>query len=603
MVRDLAFGSGDQRIAVGAVRVPLWSAAFAQSSDSFNLENVSFAVGGETYEAKRIEFSGVTSSRADIEALFSASSTEPMASRLARISAKQVTIPEVRMTQKLGSSTQTAVYKNVALNEIAQGRIASASVETTGVEATSSKGSALFSYGRTAISDLDLPAFAKLYETKAETDPASMTRIQGAFSIDNIEIVENGEGVTFKVARVNGRDFMARPTRDSWAGTVALFTELADKDNLPKEDKARLAQAVADFLGAFDIGFVEATGTEMKADAKGKAVAEGRASPVTARINRIAYTGSAGSQPADARVEGLEIIQQDGRLRADTISLTGFSIRPTLEGLKGLAGRTLGELDTAAMRNLVPTLGTLRLSGLDFDLPAEDSKGAGAERVKATLKDLELTADRPVNAIPTNIRIGLQSLAMALPADSEDDGVKELVALGYKNIDASLQVAATWNEASSEITLNEVSIQGQDMGRATLTGVIGNVSKDLFSPDEATAATALIGAKAKSADLVIENKGLFERYLARAAKEQKTKPESLQRLYASATPLVMSSLVGSTEQAKTLGQAIARFIAQPGKLTINAQPKNPSGFGMMDIMLASDPKAILEKLNIAAKVE
>jgi len=143
----------------------------------------------------------------------------------------------------------------------------------------------------------------------------------------------------------------------------------------------------------------------------------------------------------------------------------------------------------------------------------------------------------------------------------------------------------------------------KELGVVRLTGLIGNASPDLFSPDEATASAALIGAKAKSASVVIENRGLVERYLEKTAKEEGTTPEALQKLYAGATPLVLSSMIGSSEQSRTLGQAIARFIEKPGRLTIDAQPKNPSGFGLMDVMLTSDPKALLNKLNISAKAE
>jgi hypothetical protein len=62
-------------------------------------------------------------------------------------------------------------------------------------------------------------------------------------------------------------------------------------------------------------------------------------------------------------------------------------------------------------------------------------------------------------------------------------------------------------------------------------------------------------------------------------------------------------MIGNSEQSRTLGQAIARFIEKPGKLTIDAESKNPSGFGLMDVMLASDPKVALEKLKITAKAE
>ena len=80
-VRNLVFENGGQRLTVGAVKVPLWSAAFAQSADSFSLENVSFTFAGATYDIKRVDLSGVTSTRAEIEALVSSSSSEAMMRR------------------------------------------------------------------------------------------------------------------------------------------------------------------------------------------------------------------------------------------------------------------------------------------------------------------------------------------------------------------------------------------------------------------------------------------------------------------------------------------------------------------------------------------
>ena len=84
------------------------------------------------------------------------------------------------------------------------------------------------------------------------------------------------------------------------------------------------------------------------------------------------------------------------------------------------------EIDPATARSLIPTLGTLRLSGLSLDGTADDE--GRKVKVQASFKGFELTADKPVNAIPTNIRIELQNFAMVLPPKSSDDGIKELVA-------------------------------------------------------------------------------------------------------------------------------------------------------------------------------
>ena len=591
--RNLVFENGGQRLTVGAVKVPLWSAAFAQAAESFSLENVSFTFGGATYDIKRVDLSGVTSTRAEIEALLSSGSSEPMMRRLARINAKRISIPEAVVRQQVGTNTHTVSYRNTVVTDIVEGRIASMTVESTTMDAKSDDATLRISSGRSTVTDMDTRALANLYETKAENASAPLTRIYGAFSVDNMDITESKEGTNFKIARLSGRDFLARPIKDSWSGAGELLREFGQKDKLAPDEIRRFVALYTDLVGAFDIGLIEATGIEIKPNGKDS----------SGRIGRIAYTGSTGSQPADIRWEGMDFSGKDNRVKIAAVSLTGFSIAPTLEGLKGLQGKTPDQFDQATIRSLIPTLGTLRISGMDLDVLDDKATGDKPERVRFTVRDYAVTADKPVNGIPTIIRVEQSNVAFKLPQNSDEPLVKEIAGLGYTTVDASSLIAATWNEAANEIALKEASVQAQDMGRVSLTGLIGNATRDLFSADNGTALAAAIGAKAESVDLVIEDNGLLSRYLAKAAKEQKTSPDSLRRIYAGAAPTVIASLIGDSEQAKTLGQAVARFITKPGKLTINAQPKNPSGFGAMDLMLASDPKDILPKLNITAKAE
>ena len=591
--RNLVFENGGQRLTVGAVKVPLWSAAFAQAAESFSLENVSFTFGGATYDIKRVDLSGVTSTRAEIEALLSSGSSEPMMRRLARINAKRISIPEAVVRQQVGASTHTVSYRNTVVTDIVEGRIASMTVESTTMDAKSADATLRISSGRSTVTDMDTRALANLYETKAESASAPLTRIYGAFSVDNMDITESKEGTNFKIARLSGRDFLARPIKDSWSGAGELLREFGQKDKLAPDEIRRFVALYTDLVGAFDIGLIEATGIEIKPNGKDS----------SGRIGRIAYTGGTGSQPADFRWEGMDFSGKDNRVKIAAVSLTGFSIAPTLEGLKGLQGKTPDQFDQATIRSLIPTLGTLRISGMDLDVLDDKATGDKPERVRFTIRDYAVTADKPVNGIPTNIRVEQSNVAFKLPQNSDEPLVKEIAGLGYTTVDASSLIAATWNEAANEIALKEASVQALDMGRVSLTGLIGNATRDLFSSDNGTALAAAVGAKAKSVDLVIEDKGLLSRYLAKAAKEQKTSPDSLRRIYAGAAPTVIASLIGDSEQARTLGQAVSRFIAQPGKLTINAQPKSPAGFGVMDLMLASDPKDILPKLNITAKAE
>lgn len=597
VIRNLSLETASGHVSVGAVKVPFWSTAWAQSADSFSLENVSFTFGQLSYEMKRIDLSGATTPRAEIEALFASGSTEPVATRLARINAKQITIPEAKFKATLPGHTQSTTYKNIVLSDIVAGRIGDASFETASIETTDNGITLLASAGKGSAHDLDLGALANLYETKAKTASEPMTRIYGDFAIENIDISDSENLIGVKVAHVSGRDFLARPTPESWSGMEAVLSELDGKDDLSPEETKRLFTLIADMLDAFQIGQVEATGIEIKNPPKDGS----KATAPIGRIERMAYTSGSGQQPSDMRMEGFEVVDDESKVKIGSLSLTGFSIAPTLDGLRALGGKSLEDLDMADARSLMPTLGTLRVTDLDVDAPAEDEKPT--ERVRMTMGLLEVTADKPRNGIPTNIRIEQRNTALSFDENSTEELAQQLRALGYTSLEASTVVAASWDEASSEIVIKEFSADAKDMGSVRMTGLIGNVSADLFSLDEGTAAAALLGSKAKSANIVIEDRGLLDRYLAMTAKDNGTTPAALKEMYAGAAPLVLSSMIGDSEQSRTLSKAIANFIKKPGKLTIEAKPKSASGFGIMDAMLISDPKALLTKLNVSAKAE
>ena len=573
ILSDLVVDQNGNRLAVGAIRTPLWSVAFAQSPESLNLENVSFTSGSATYEAKRIEFTGLTSSRADIDALLSSTSAQSMESRLARINAKQILIPDLKIRQTLGPETQTITHKNVVFKDIVRGKVGEIVAETSGAEMTGGADKTVFSYGRSSLRELDLPALAHLYESSAPSDPAPMVKIHGGFSVENFGLLDEAEGVQMNIARVSGSDFLARPIPGSWQGATSLLAEFATKKEISPADQGRLIGIVADLLGAFDFGLVEATGFEMKSNGNAK---NGNDKKATAKIARMAYRNGTASQPADGRLEGFEVTDQNGSVSIASLSLTGFSITPMLEGLKKLQGQSLDDIDAETARSLAPTFGTLKVAGIGIDSSVVGDAGA-TSRVKSTIKELEFTADKPLNGIPTNVRFGFQNFAVALPAQSDADGIKDLLALGYKNLDVSFLLAGTWNETTSELAVRDLSLQGTDMANLSASGTLGNVSKDVFDPDNAIASVALMGARVKQLDLRVENTGLFERFLAKTAKEEKTTPDALRQAYGLGAAILVPSVIGNSEQASRISQAIARFVAKPGRSDDQRQVQGPGG--------------------------
>jgi hypothetical protein len=594
VLRDVAIEQDGLRIGIGAVRTPLWNAAFAQTGP-VRLENVTFTFGPNTYEAREITLSGLSSSKAELDALFDQNATEPFAARLGRLSAREIAIPELTARQTIGAVTQVTRSRNVTASGVDHGRVAHLAIEASSIEMEGgARTGGTVTQGRTSAEGVDLAAIARVYSEKAGPEPGVMATLYDFFTVDDIRIADP-EGNIITIARGQGRGVRGRPTQDSWAGTASLVTALTELDKPSEADAARLLSSAADLASAIEIGTLEFTGIETsgrKQDFNGKA-----------RVARIAFRAGGNGEPADARLEGLEITGPNTRARIGTIALTGFSFAPTLSELKSFRGKSFEQVDAATIRRLIPTVGTLHLSVLDFDVPNEEAKGAIPDKIRFTLKNFELTADQPRNGIPTNLRLALQNFAMPLPSGDQDETVETLKALGYKDVDLSFSVAAAWNEAKNEIAIRDVSYSAPGLGSIAVQGMIGNVSPDVFDPDTAIASVALIGAAVQSLDVTVQNDGLVDRFIARDARKQKKSPEAVRREYATAAAVAVPALLGGSAQAKALGQAVGRFVAKPGRLVVHAKAKSPSGLGLVEAMSVTEPGDVLGKVDISASVE
>jgi hypothetical protein len=564
-------------------------------SDAVTLDNVVFELGFMTYRIPKIEISGASLSQAELTALFASSSSESPASRLSRLSAREAKIPELRIEQSWAGFRGVVVYRDIVARDIVNGRIGSLTSPGATLEATAENvGNFRATSGQVSIDGLDVGHTVAVFGQGSESARAEMKALYGAFAMDAFAMT-GPEGFDMRVARITGSGVKARPVAQAWNTYMTTVSRQPDLEKLTPAERASLFNAMAELYEGMDIGSMEATGLEFRnPNAKEQAVG---------RIARIAFTGETPSKPGDMRAEGLEVVSNTGKARITTVAFSGFSYKDTMQGLRNLGEKPLDKIDAADMRRLVPTLGTIRVSGLDFDVPNEGAKLPSADNIRFGIKDLEITADKPLNGIPTNARIALDRLTFPVPPNAKDDVLKELVAMGYKTLDVSFATAASWNEPGSEIVVREVSLRGSDMGTAVLRGVIGNVGKDVFNVDPAVAMVAVVGATARSVELSVENNGLFDRLLAQQAKKQGKSADDLRREYGMAAAVAVPAMLDKSPSAKSLGQAIARFIAKPGRLTISARAKDAAGLGLSDLIGAPNPAAILDKLEITATAE
>ena len=578
-----------------AIRSISFGVASAQNqSDGVTLENLVFEAGFVTYRIPKVEISGTSLSQAELAALLGPGSNEPGAARFARLSAREARIPELRIEQSFAGARGLVVYRDVVARDIVNGRIGSLTSASAALEFTVEHlGDIKATGGRASLDGLDLPHAAVVFAPAAGSQRGEMKTIYGAFAMDGFAM-SGPEGVEVRIARMTGSGVKARPVGQALNTYMTMLAQQPDLEKLPPAERGKLINALAELYEGFDLGAMEVANIEIRTpSAKQQAVG---------RVARVAFSGESG-KPGDLRAEGIEVVANNGKARVATIASTGFSYQPTIAGLKNIGDKPFEKLDAADLRRLIPTLGTIRISGLDLDVPNAKATTPGAENIRLGLKEMEITADKPLNGIPTNSRLAIDSLTFAIPADAKEDGLKELLAMGYRALDISLATAATWNEPGSELVVREVSVRGTDMGSAVLRGVIGNVGKEVFDVDPAVAMVALVGAAARNLELRVENTGLFERLLAQQAKKQGKSAEDLRREYSMAAAVAVPALLGNSATAKSVGQAVGRFIAKPSRLTISARAKDAAGLGLTEFIAAPDPAAILDKLEITATAE
>lgn len=566
--------------------------AQAQGAAPVTLTDLTVAAGSMTYRIHRVEIRGGNLSEAEARSLFDASAGGSLPERLARLSAQEIVVPEITIEQPLGGGRQTTTYRDVVLSGVSNGKVAtiigeSGSFATSGIE-KGGRGR----FGRLAASEVDLAQSISIYFEKAAPGADAYRQLYASISLDAL-VVEGPDGMGVKVGRMLARDLKARPTPDSWMETIRLLGTQSGKGKRDPAEETRAMSLSADLLEAFDFGSFELIDLE--------SVAPSGSDQPQVRVTRLSFAGAQAGRPSEARLEGIEVKSPQANVRLSTLSFSDFSFKPVIAGLRSLREKTFGDIDPREARKFIPVLGTTRLSGFDAEF-REDSSGAGPT-YRVGLKNFEFAAEKPLNGIPTSLRVTLDNMTFPVPADAGEDFVKDLAALGYRSADLSSNLSLLWNEAGGELALRDFSLRGAAMGAVSLRGTFGNVSRDLFDPDTAIATVALVGATLRNVDITVENAGLAEKLLAQQAAGQKRTPEELRREYGMTAAVGIPALLGNSPQAKALGSAVARFIARPNRLAVSARARDGVGLGAADVALIGDPNALLGKIEVIAKAE
>lgn len=614
----------------------------------FQLDNLKLELGAVVLSAPKVEVKGSTLEREAFAALFNGASGESAVSRISKLNAAEISAPELRMEQAIGPQKQVTVYRGVRFSDVRDGKIgrgeaaggtvtATLPADTPAPAPAPSPGSAMSSaakaiaggsagqamrgeFLRMSFDTFDLKQLARVVTEKAQPGVAEpMLPIIGRYELDGYTF-DLGPMGKMSLGKNSGRGFAAKvgdqPLGELFAKLAAMSqaAEKAAKEpgaqppGFKTEEERKLGLAMLSLFETVSYGSGEARDFVMtmvappKPDAK-PAAPGAKPETVDLRINRIAFGEDTPAKSGFA-IEGMSFAGGGGTGQIDLISHSGFSFGPVIAALKDELAKAGGDFDSIDVRRFIPTLGTMRLSGIAIDAPQEARRGQPAPPpMKIGIGAFELKSGEQLNGIPTSLALTIDNLLVPVVETPGNPTARDLLAMGYRNLDLSAKLDLAWDAASSELGIRALSLGGAGMARLDAKGTLGNVTKDLFASDMALAQVAALGATARSVEAKLQNLGLFEKLLENEARKAKRKPEEMRQQYAMMATLGLSAILGPSDGAKTLTAAISRFIAKPGTLSVSATAKSASGLGLADVITLTDPTEIFDKIDLKANAE
>ncbi|WP_200945630.1 hypothetical protein [Methylobacterium sp. Leaf456] len=601
---------------------PLVAPAVAQEAASavqdLVLDNVTLSFGETSVSAPRVAVSGTRLSKEELLAIFQSDAKESWGTRLQRLDAGSLTMPELRVERR-GDKRQIVTYRDVTARNVHGGRIseltaAGATLSVEGAAGQPAKASG--SYGKIRAEEVDLTALARLY-AEAGTARSGFQRLYASLAVEAIAFIDE-RGTTVSIARLTGRDLAGRQTPATWSGAVESLAG-ADLSQPDPGKRARAAGLIADLAESVSVGSLEASDIAVK-EMKGP-------DPLNFAIGKFAYTGNGAE--AGVSLADLSFGSAEARGKVGRLGLTGFSLEPTIATLRRLAkgapdkgapdkpadpkpGEKAAPVPPSAdpaaqeaeLRRLTPVIGTLTLSDLNLDVASHGRDPAmKAAPMPIGVRGGSITFAPPKDGVPTASRLSLSGLTLPASAVESVPGLGSLGLYGYRDLDLDVIADTAWNEGTKELSFNELSLTGKDMGRLRLNATLGGIGPDVFDPDAAVSGFAMLSATAKALDLTLENGGLFDRFITAQAKTLSLKPDELRKEYVTASVIGVPVILGNSAAAKAIGAAMGKFVSKPGTLSISAKAKNGDGLGMVDVSTAPTPAAVLDKLEVNAKAE
>jgi hypothetical protein len=514
---------------------------------------------------------------------------------LAKLNATSITIPEITLTfsSTVGMITSkgTATYKDLVLSNIKNGLVGTLTIGS----ASSANDEGTFTYNKTTQSNVDIGAAMALLGL-VKGDPASpMKPITTGYTGEGGSF--SGSGIECTIGKWQGGMASGRPVKVAFSDLMDAFKTLnaASKEaSPPAAALGTVVSYVTDILKAFNTSPGTFDGVSCSGNADGK--------PVSVSLGEIDVGGYQSAVYPAITLNAIKVDAGDeGTFSLDKAVFKTLDLNPPLDAIDGAGTLDEAWFDANA-RRLIPSWAGFSLAGLSLDMVDPEAPGS---RIKANVTDFDLTLSDYLNGIPTKISTSAHGVDVPLPADSTDDSVVMLKSMGITSVNLNYDFSAAWDKATSQINIDKMSVSGNDLGSFAVAAVIGNATEQLFDPDTNVEMAAGMAVTIKSIKTDTVDAGLADKMVPLLAQQNGADPATFRSQMAAAAEGAAIAMLGSTDEARSLGEAVSDFIAGKKKaLTITVTAKDPNGIAVPQLIQAEDdPTALAAAVNITGNAQ
>ncbi len=418
----------------------------------------------------------------------------------------------------------------------------------------------------------------------------------GDLTVEGIDIKSAKGSAHLGKYQLSRFDF--KPMLASIAAMMKYLPQLEDQQK-GAPPPPEFLKAILDVYTNYSLGKLEISdlGFEIPEDpATGK--------PVSIAMARFAITDIAKARIGDIALQGVDVRAPQGKLRLGNWSLRGLDYREFLSGIgdyvtsiTSMTPGPDGQIAPPDMTKLkMPRLDEMRIDGIDVDTltpPDAATPEAAPTPVKFSLGAFSIRPGYHASGLPSALAMTADHLKFVFPPDKPEFEMAR--AAGINDVDLSSKIDAGWNEATQQLKIGEFALSGEGLGKVFVSGTLDNVPREAFIGDEFVRQAAMLGVILTSAEVRVENSTLFQKVLAMQAKQAGQSEAEMKSALIAGAAVGIPTLLGNSPAARTLANAIAKFLADPRTLIVKASAKD--GVGAGDI---AAPDKILDKVDLTA---